>query len=89
MKCCTIIQSDSFLPGHYVWTYQYFHRIFASGLDGAIYMWDRRLSRTHCFELTASPESQFNSVKLNTDNRVCQLFFVVNMAVESPAVFVF
>ncbi|GJM85404.1 hypothetical protein PR202_ga01850 [Eleusine coracana subsp. coracana] len=44
-------------------------RIFASGLDGAVYMWDRRLSKTHCFELTASPESQFNSIKLNSDNQ--------------------
>ncbi|XP_062222901.1 uncharacterized protein LOC133921861 isoform X2 [Phragmites australis] len=44
-------------------------RIFASGLDGAVYMWDRRLSKTHCLELTASSESQFNSVKLNMDNR--------------------
>ncbi|KAM3226952.1 hypothetical protein ACQJBY_059112 [Aegilops geniculata] len=44
-------------------------RIFASGLDGAVYMWDRRLSKTHCVELTALPESQFTSVKLNMDNR--------------------
>lgn len=44
-------------------------RLFASGLDGAVYMWDRRLSKTHCLELTALPESQFNSVKLNMDNR--------------------
>ncbi|TVU29480.1 hypothetical protein EJB05_21046, partial [Eragrostis curvula] len=44
-------------------------RVFASGLDGAVYMWDRRLSKTHCLELAASSESQFNSVKLNTDNR--------------------
>ncbi|KAL6634060.1 hypothetical protein ACP70R_026731 [Stipagrostis hirtigluma subsp. patula] len=44
-------------------------RIFASGLDGAVYMWDRRQSKTHCLELVASPESQFNSVKLNMDNR--------------------
>ncbi|KAM0883611.1 hypothetical protein ACQ4PT_031520 [Festuca glaucescens] len=44
-------------------------RLFASGLDGAVYMWDRRLSKTHCIELTALPESQFTSVKLNMDNR--------------------
>jgi hypothetical protein len=46
-------------------------RLFASGLDGAVYMWDRRLSKTHCIELTALPESQFTSVKLNMDNQVC------------------
>ncbi|VAI46431.1 unnamed protein product [Triticum turgidum subsp. durum] len=44
-------------------------RLFASGLDGAVYMWDMRLSKTHCVELTALPESQFTSVKLNMDNR--------------------
>ncbi|XP_066318777.1 uncharacterized protein [Miscanthus floridulus] len=44
-------------------------RIFASGLDGAVYMWDRRSSKTHCLELMASPESQFNTVKLTVDNR--------------------
>ncbi|XP_066317534.1 uncharacterized protein [Miscanthus floridulus] len=44
-------------------------RIFASGLDGAVYMWDRRSSKTHCLELMASPVSQFNTVKLTVDNR--------------------
>nr|CAB3450213.1 unnamed protein product [Digitaria exilis] len=44
-------------------------RIFASGLDGAVYMWDRRSSKTHCLELMSSPESQFNTVKLGVDNR--------------------
>ncbi|TKW40023.1 hypothetical protein SEVIR_1G218500v4 [Setaria viridis] len=44
-------------------------RIFASGLDGAVYMWDRRSSKTHCLELVAPPESQFNTVKLSVDNR--------------------
>ncbi|KAG8060457.1 hypothetical protein GUJ93_ZPchr0002g26062, partial [Zizania palustris] len=44
-------------------------RLFASGLDGAVYMWDMRLSKTHCLELTGSPESQFSSVNLNIDNR--------------------
>lgn len=43
--------------------------LFASALDGAVYMWDRRLSKTHCRELTALPESQFTSIKLNMDNR--------------------
>ncbi|KAJ1279750.1 hypothetical protein BS78_04G179200 [Paspalum vaginatum] len=44
-------------------------RIFASGLDGAVYMWDRRSSKTHCLEFVASPESQFNTIKLTLDNR--------------------
>lgn len=44
-------------------------RIFASGLDGAVYMWDMRSSKTHCLELVASPEAQFNTVKLTVDNR--------------------
>nr|CAB3447086.1 unnamed protein product [Digitaria exilis] len=44
-------------------------RIFASGLDGAVYMWDRRSSKTHCLELMSSPESQFNTVKPGVDNR--------------------
>jgi len=44
-------------------------RMFACGLDGAVYMWDRRSSKTHCLELMASPESQFNTVKLTVDNR--------------------
>ncbi|OEL37097.1 hypothetical protein BAE44_0001882, partial [Dichanthelium oligosanthes] len=48
-------------------------RIFASGLDGAVYMWDRRSSKMHCLELVAPPESQFNTVKLSVDNRVQQL----------------
>ncbi|CAL4886996.1 unnamed protein product [Urochloa decumbens] len=48
-------------------------RIFASGLDGAVYMWDRRSSKTHCLELMAPQESQFNTVKLSVDNRVQQL----------------
>ncbi|PAN06773.1 hypothetical protein PAHAL_1G287200 [Panicum hallii] len=43
-------------------------RIFASGLDGAVYMWDRRSSKTHCLELMAPPESQFNTVKLSLDS---------------------
>jgi hypothetical protein len=38
-------------PGHHVWTYQYFHRIFAFGLDVEIYMWDRRHSKTHYFHM--------------------------------------
>jgi len=45
-------------------------RIFASCLDGAVYMWDRRSSKTHCLELMAPPESQFNTVKISVDNRV-------------------
>ncbi|XP_039790234.1 uncharacterized protein LOC120656261 isoform X2 [Panicum virgatum] len=48
-------------------------RIFASCLDGAVYMWDRRSSKTHCLELMAPPESQFNTVKISVDNRVQQL----------------
>uniref|UniRef100_A0A0D9VHQ2 Uncharacterized protein n=1 Tax=Leersia perrieri TaxID=77586 RepID=A0A0D9VHQ2_9ORYZ len=43
--------------------------LFASGLDGAVYMWDMRLSKKHCLELIGYPESQFSSVKLNIDNR--------------------
>ncbi|BAS79507.1 Os02g0591600, partial [Oryza sativa Japonica Group] len=43
--------------------------LFASGLDGAVFMWDMRLSKKHCLELIGHPESQFSSVKLNIDNR--------------------
>ncbi|XP_006648796.1 uncharacterized protein LOC102718342 isoform X1 [Oryza brachyantha] len=43
--------------------------LFASGLDGAVFMWDMRLSKKHCLELIGYPESQFSSVKLNIDNR--------------------
>jgi len=32
-------------------------------------MWDRRSSKTHCLELMAPPESQFNTVKISVDNR--------------------
>lgn len=54
-------------------------RIFASGLDGAVYMWDRRSSKTHCLELMSSPESQFNTVKLSVDNQVCWFIIPIKL----------
>ncbi|XP_078177717.1 transducin/WD40 repeat-like superfamily protein [Carex rostrata] len=46
-------------------------RLLASSLNGGIYMWDRRVSITHCLELfTKSSQCQFNSLELDRENRV-------------------
>ncbi|KAF3333784.1 hypothetical protein FCM35_KLT01475 [Carex littledalei] len=46
-------------------------RLLASSLNGGIYMWDRRVSSTHCLELfTKSAQCQFNSLELDRENRV-------------------
>ncbi|XP_020110860.1 uncharacterized protein LOC109725873 [Ananas comosus] len=45
-------------------------RLFGSGLDGAIYMWDRRQSNIHCLELTTLSQCQLNSIELDLENRV-------------------
>ncbi|KAJ4781138.1 Transducin/WD40 repeat-like superfamily protein [Rhynchospora pubera] len=47
-------------------------RLLASSLNGGIYMWDRRVSTTHCLEqfTKSSSECQFNSLELDRENRV-------------------
>lgn len=46
-------------------------RLLASGLDGAIYIWDKRLSNFPCLELTTNSHSQLNSIALDLEDRVC------------------
>lgn len=46
------------------------YRLLASGLDGAIYIWDRRSSNFPCVELNAISQSQLNSIQVDTENRV-------------------
>ncbi|XP_038977162.1 uncharacterized protein LOC120107781 [Phoenix dactylifera] len=45
-------------------------RLLASGLDGAIYIWDRRLSNLPCLELTTNSQSQINSIVLDLEDRI-------------------
>ncbi|ONK81833.1 uncharacterized protein A4U43_C01F33330 [Asparagus officinalis] len=45
-------------------------RLLASGLDGAIYIWDRRSSNFPCVELNTISQSQLNSIQVDTENRV-------------------
>ncbi|XP_068636870.1 uncharacterized protein [Aristolochia californica] len=45
-------------------------RLFASGLNGAIYAWDRRLSHYPYLELTSNSRSSLNSIQLNMENWV-------------------
>ncbi|THU48228.1 hypothetical protein C4D60_Mb09t24020 [Musa balbisiana] len=45
-------------------------RLLASGLDGAIYIWDKRLSNFPCLELTTNSHSQLNSIALDLEDRV-------------------
>lgn len=45
-------------------------RLLASGLDGAVYVWDRRLGNFPCVELNATSQSQLNSIQVDRENRV-------------------
>ncbi|URE31579.1 hypothetical protein MUK42_03406 [Musa troglodytarum] len=48
----------------------YTTRLLASGLDGAIYIWDKRLSNSPCLELTTNSHSQLNTIALDLEDRV-------------------
>ncbi|KAG9444913.1 hypothetical protein H6P81_016253 [Aristolochia fimbriata] len=43
-------------------------RLFASGLNGVIYAWDRRLSHYPYVQLTSNSHSSLNSIQLNIEN---------------------
>ncbi|KAG9450678.1 hypothetical protein H6P81_010643 [Aristolochia fimbriata] len=43
-------------------------RLFASGLNGVIYAWDRRLSHYPYLQLTSNSHSSLNSIQLNMEN---------------------
>ncbi|XP_010928465.1 uncharacterized protein [Elaeis guineensis] len=45
-------------------------RLLAAGLDGAIYIWDRRQSNLPCLELTSNSQSQINSIVLDLEDRI-------------------
>ncbi|EPS64815.1 hypothetical protein M569_09965, partial [Genlisea aurea] len=45
-------------------------RLLASDTDGAINMWDRRVSHFPCFELTANSPGSLNSVTISRDNEI-------------------
>ncbi|XP_020592802.1 uncharacterized protein LOC110033227 isoform X2 [Phalaenopsis equestris] len=45
-------------------------RLLASGLDGAIYIWDRRLSNLPCQRLNSSFQSPLNSIELDIEDRI-------------------
>lgn len=45
-------------------------RVFASGTDGSINIWDRRRSRFPSVELTTNSHNALNSIQLNVENQV-------------------
>ncbi|KAG0469015.1 hypothetical protein HPP92_018343 [Vanilla planifolia] len=45
-------------------------RLLASGLDGAIYIWDRRVSNLPFVSLSSSSQSPINSIQLDVEDRV-------------------
>lgn len=45
-------------------------RLLASGLDGSVYLWDRRLSNLSCVELTSNSQGKLNSLQLDTEDRI-------------------
>ncbi|KAI0501673.1 hypothetical protein KFK09_016618 [Dendrobium nobile] len=45
-------------------------RLLASGLDGSIYIWDRRLSNLSCLSLSSSSKSPLNSIELDIEDRI-------------------
>lgn len=45
-------------------------RLLASGLDGSIYIWDRRLSNLPCVRLSSSSQSPLNSIEVDIEDRI-------------------
>ncbi|WOK91991.1 hypothetical protein Cni_G00682 [Canna indica] len=45
-------------------------RLLACGLDGIVYIWDKRLSNFPYLELTTNSQSQLNSIAVDSEDRV-------------------
>ncbi|XP_072972954.1 uncharacterized protein [Typha angustifolia] len=45
-------------------------RLLAAGLDGTVYIWDRRRSNVNYLELTTNAKCQLNSIELGVENHI-------------------